>query len=670
MLQKGLLTPEEVREAARLLEEAEKAGRTIPLTEALLRAGVLEARKAHAAAAAHEKATAAPPPDEVAGPEAMGTGLQMIERLGRGSQAVVYKCRQVDMDRIVAVKFLLTVHARDEKLRNRFIQEARQAAQLQHPNIVTIHEIRPYKDTFYIVMEYVEGGTVAELLKARKRFDVAEAIAIIRGTARGLAFAHSRGIIHRDIKPSNIMLTSEGVPKLADLGLARHMNDAGEEDGKAYGTPYYISPEQVTGDPPPDHRTDLYSLGVTLYQMVTGRPPFVAPTPQEIMRMQVLGRLPDPREFVPDLPQPLCWLLAKACAREPEDRYASVEDFMAALDQLELSETPADAAVAVEPGAAGRQFPRATVMDEESLGREVAKPTRLSTAGGPPAQRLWIFGGAAAALVLVAGGVGVYYVLTRPSPSAIKPAQPSNVYVAPPIVAPPPPAKDPAPKDKSKDKGKEPPPAKATGDDPASMEANAAEALQAAKDFEQKPGHGLLDVAAAYQGVTQVYPNTKAAAEARKAIDRLMGPPDANPVAEPVPPDDAGLTVKAAQAALYGKNIRYEHEKERDNVGMWNEADASASWTVSVTKPGAYTVEVVYAAIAACQGNEFILAVGDQQLAGKVIPTGSWGVFKPATLGTVTLAQGGSLKIVAKPKGAIAGGGLMNLQSITLKRMP
>jgi hypothetical protein len=230
-----------------------------------------------------------------------------------------------------------------------------------HPNIVTIHQIAPFRlraglatatprqagaangggegeplETFYIVMEYVDGGSVADLLAVRKRFDLAEATCIIRSAAEGLAYAHKRGVIHRDIKPGNILLTQGGIVKLADLGLALSVSAAAEagQAGKAYGTPYYISPEQVRGDPDIDVRTDLYSLGATFYQMVAGVPLFTAPTPQEVMRQHLTAPVPDPRQYVPDLPGAVCRLLARAMAKDREYRYASAEDFIRALDEL------------------------------------------------------------------------------------------------------------------------------------------------------------------------------------------------------------------------------------------------------------------------------------------------------------------------------------------------
>jgi serine/threonine-protein kinase len=379
LLAKGMATEEEVAEVRRLLAEAAAQGRplSVSVLNLLMQAGARAAHAHHALAVLPPSAAEALVEDSAV--DAMrSSDLQVIEKIGRGSQAVVFKCRQISMDRIVAVKILLESAARDPQARGRFIREARHAAQLMHPNIVTTHQIAPFRlragaangrgtgngergtgngepepslpvpcslfpvpgreplETFYIVMEYVDGGSVADLLAVRKRFDLAEATCIIRSAAEGLAYAHKRGVIHRDIKPGNILLTQGGIVKLADLGLALSVSAAAEagQAGKAYGTPYYISPEQVRGDPDIDVRTDLYSLGATFYQMVAGVPLFSAPTPQEVMRQHLTAPVPDPRQYVPDLPGAVCRLLARAMAKDREYRYASAEDFIRALDEL------------------------------------------------------------------------------------------------------------------------------------------------------------------------------------------------------------------------------------------------------------------------------------------------------------------------------------------------
>jgi hypothetical protein len=206
------------------------------------------------------------------------------------------------------------------------------------------------------------------------------------------------------------------------------------------------------------------------------------------------------------------------------------------------------------------------------------------------------------------------------------------------------------------------------------MEANANEVLDAARKFEQKPGAGLLDKAAAYQNVIRVYPNSKAAAEARNAVDRLIGIPDSPEPAtpsEPAPAEGDSITVKAAQASLHGAVIRYEHDATgKDDIGFWSEENAYVVWTVKAAKAGTFTVEVTYAAEAACEGNEYTVAVGDQQLGGKVKATGGWTVFKTEAPGRIKLTQAGDLQIVVRPKGKLKGAGLMNLRAVTLKWAP
>jgi len=534
--EKGLLTEDEVRAALGLLLETADQGRDVPLPEVLLRIGAVAAQ-AHQAAAAFEAGQDVIAADELTAPDIGASGLMVLERIGRGSQAVVYKCRQAVIDRDVAVKILLPSAAGDAESRTRFIQEAKAAAQLSHPNIVTIHEIRPLKNTICIVMEYIDGGSVKDLLEVRKRFEPAEAVLIVRQVAEGLRAAHVRGTIHRDVKPSNIMLTSDGAVKLADMGLARRAGEADEQEGKAYGTPYYISPEQVTGDPPPDHRTDLYSLGVTLYEMVAGRPPFMASTPQEIMRMHVLQQPPDPRDLVPELSQPLCWLLAKTMAREPEDRYQSAQEFIDALDQLDLLtlDTVASAPLDLVRQLAG-----------------IAKTQRRRTGRADAAARVAL---TQAELALVRA--------VKPSRTPSRPTRPEPAI---------PERKRPVGRNKARLAGigvfvlvatvgltvllivfgfgqphDTPKPRKPPGtfrptirrDKPHPMEASAQGALKQAKSLETMPNTRPEAIIKAYENIITFYPETEAAEEAQAALYRL-GWAEEMRTSPPPPPKPAG----------------------------------------------------------------------------------------------------------------------------------
>ena len=666
LLEKGLLTPEEVEGARRLLAEAEAQGRELSLPDALIRAGVLAVKAHHVIGALGEDA---------ADREVQASGLKLLEKIGRGSQAVVYKCHDAAMDRTVAVKILPSSAAGDAQSEQRFIQEARNAAQLTHPNIVTIHQIGFLKNTWYIVMEYVDGGSVSEMLAVRQRFDPAEAVQIIRQAAEGLRYAHSRGFIHRDIKPGNILVTGEGVVKIADMGLARQVA-AGEDDkeGKVYGTPYYISPEQVTGDPPPDLRTDVYSLGATFYQMVTGRPPFVAPTPQETMRQHVIEPLPDPRQFVPDLPPSLCALLARALAKEPEDRYQSAAEFIAALDALDFSaietsgsaEAPAKQ-VAPPPDADRRRSRRVGTLAGTGPAGDASEARR--------GKRLLLIWGAGGLAVVILGAVVLALALNarktepKPTPAPLPLLSPPVVSVAPMVSLPSP---------KVPRAQRPPGPADDKPDYLRADEEAAAGMLKDARDTEASDVMASQKMEA-YENVIKWYPKSKAAQEARQAVERLQNappPPPKPPVVEapvgppPVPQDPDTITLKALNADVHaapGGQIRYERAQDRDNIGFWFNEDDWVSWSATIEKPGTFSVEVSVSAVPACNGNEYTVKVGDQEVVGKVRATGGWGNFQTETLGTVKIAQAGSVTVSVKPKGK-PHDALMNLKAVVLKR--
>jgi len=225
-------------------------------------------------------------------------GFQMLEKIGSGAMATVYKAKQISLDRIVALKIMPKHLSRDREFVERFYKEGRAAAQLNHNNIVQAIDVGEAAGYHYFVMEYVEGESIHEQMSRGKEFTENEALNIITQTARALAHAHERGFIHRDVKPKNVMLASDGVVKLADLGLAREMSDlraAASEAGRAYGTPYYIAPEQIRGERNLDARIDIYSLGATAYHMVTGRVPFEGPNPSAIMHKHLSPVCPDRR---------------------------------------------------------------------------------------------------------------------------------------------------------------------------------------------------------------------------------------------------------------------------------------------------------------------------------------------------------------------------------------
>lgn len=262
-------------------------------------------------------------------------GCQLLERIGRGGMGVVYKAKQLNLGRTVAVKILASDLASDEGFVRRFVQEARSAALLNHPNIVHINDVGEFQGVFYFVMEYVDGQNLRELLKTVKKLDVPRAVDIAVQVCHALRHAHSRGIIHRDIKPENIMLTQEGSVKLADLGLAKRVASENSASlthaGAILGTPYYMAPEQAKDFRHVDRRSDIYSLGVTLYRMLTGRVPFDGRSPIEVMIKAIDGKKVPVREWNPEVPPELEAVVDRMMHKNPDQRYQDVEEVLRAL---------------------------------------------------------------------------------------------------------------------------------------------------------------------------------------------------------------------------------------------------------------------------------------------------------------------------------------------------
>src|SRR5688572_7058408 len=276
-------------------------------------------------------------------------GYDLIAKVGKGAMATVYKARQQSLDRIVAVKVLPRKMSDNQEFVDRFYKEGRAAARLSHNNIVQAIDVGSSPDGFhFFVMEYVEGKTLYDMMVPPPhgdghKFSEEETLDVIIQMADALAHSHSRGLIHRDVKPKNIILTPGGVAKLTDLGLARAQDDAEaaqSEAGKAYGTPYYISPEQIRGDVDIDFRADIYSLGATMYHLVTGRPPFEAETPSAVMHKHLRTPLKPPDHVNPELSAGISEIIEVAMAKNRDERYASTEDMLEDLRLVRGGEAP------------------------------------------------------------------------------------------------------------------------------------------------------------------------------------------------------------------------------------------------------------------------------------------------------------------------------------------
>src|SRR5262245_16493214 len=248
--------------------------------------------------------------------------------------AVVYKAVQESLNRTVAIKALKTSVAADSNFGIRFEREALALAQLQHENIIHVYDFFKERGALFIVMEYVEGVDLYDVLERCGRLPLDVAAIIAMQVARALDYAHYRGIIHRDIKPANIMLSRSGGVKLMDFGIARDQSLSDlTETGTGLGTPSYMSPEQILGDKL-DFRSDLFSLGIVLYQMVTGRKPFIEDEQKSVMHKIRLEKYPSPRKLNPEIPRELERIMARCMEKLPRDRWRSTQDLVLALERF------------------------------------------------------------------------------------------------------------------------------------------------------------------------------------------------------------------------------------------------------------------------------------------------------------------------------------------------
>ncbi len=251
---------------------------------------------------------------------------QLEEPLGRGGMAVVYKGRDLMLERTVAIKVLRAGFANNPAFRERFRQEAKAAANLSHPNIVTIHDFGIDQGRIFIVMEYVPGVTLKEYIEKRGQVSIARGIALAIQACAGIGYAHRAGLVHCDVKPQNMLVTPDRRLKVTDFGIARALAaiHPDERSQVVWGSPQYFSPEQASGRPP-SPASDVYSLGVTFYEMFTGRLPFEAESSAELARLHRQATPPPPRRFRPDLDENLNRIIMKVLSKEPSARYRTAD---------------------------------------------------------------------------------------------------------------------------------------------------------------------------------------------------------------------------------------------------------------------------------------------------------------------------------------------------------
>ncbi|MEA2007796.1 MAG: serine/threonine-protein kinase [Chloroflexota bacterium] len=361
---------------------------------------------------------------------------RVISQIGKGGMATVYKAYQASMDRYIALKILPQYHSNDPSFAQRFIQEAHIIAQLEHKNILPVYDFGDEEGVSYMAMRYLDGGNLQEIL-SQGQLAFTDIVDIMGQICEGLDYAHRQGIVHRDIKPSNIMLDSEGTIYIADFGFAKILKSSSEltVTGTVMGTPLYMAPEQSVGGEV-DARTDIYAMGVILFEMVTGQPPFQAETPMAVVLAHIHNPLPIPQTINPNVPDDIQNIILKALSKDPEHRYQTAK---------ELSESLARAAKKIDIVAEATTLGFLTAEVRESLASKAILPTdknftpvlsKLNIQTKPQSSPLkLIFGGIAVlALVVIAVFLGVMFSRDQPSQTselAVEPAVEPMVESAP-----------------------------------------------------------------------------------------------------------------------------------------------------------------------------------------------------------------------------------------------
>jgi serine/threonine-protein kinase len=396
-MRNGFLTQAQVEELFSILNERRKDSSSqdgVTFEDVAIEKGYMTSQQASAVALAYQRLLKDAERQKWAIP-----GYEIFGKVGEGGLGVVLKARQISMNRIVALKVLHKRWLNDEEFKQRFLVEARLVGKLSHQNLIKVFDVGKHDWKYYFSMEFVEGETLEELIEREGPLDVLRAADITIQILRAIKYLSRYDIVHCDIKPSNILLTKDGIAKLGDFGFVKsNLEIAETEEGSVLGTPDYISPEQAMGEKNIDFRADIYSLGVTLYHMVAKKPPYEGSV-STVMRKHIKGELPSPKLHNPNVPDALCRIIERMCAKKPEDRFQTCDELFEDLELVKLKEkTGRNYDIEKSELVSVLQLEKARSLEQQIEKLEVAERLRRMTV------LFWI----ASALFLVSLGIAFY----------------------------------------------------------------------------------------------------------------------------------------------------------------------------------------------------------------------------------------------------------------------
>jgi len=336
-VENGLVTETQVRDCLTVQEDSRKEDRDPdPVESIMIAKGFMSEEEVRAVKTALGRMSR----DEEKGDPLRIGNYEIIGKIGDGGLGTVYKARQISMSRDVALKVLHKKWLTDEEFKKRFLLEARLAGRLSHQNLIQVYDVGRDRGIYYFSMEFVDGETIEDMIERDGALENAKAVDFIMQVLRSISYIKNFDIVHRDIKPGNMMVTRKGVVKLGDFGFVKSKLDPMiATEGEVLGTPDYISPEQAMGLETIDWRSDQYSLGCSLYHMVTGKPPYEG-SGSSVMRQHIKADLPDPRTINSKIPDAVVQILERMMAKDPNDRYSDTDQMFEDLELVKMGHDP------------------------------------------------------------------------------------------------------------------------------------------------------------------------------------------------------------------------------------------------------------------------------------------------------------------------------------------